>query len=519
MQSNAESAKFEACSIPIAELISQARQDNGGVLVLGGGVTGAAVAEKFSAAGIKTAIIDQAAVSPRAKALGIQIFENFNPQTQALPAAAAFAVISPGIGPNYPLPALVRAAGIPIVTELDIAFALLGMPLVAVTGTNGKTTTVTIIDAMLQASGIDTALVGNVGTPPIEFIEAQSLTAGIKDRSALVSASPALVAEVSSYQLECARTTRPRVGVWLNLDDNHLERHKTIEGYLGAKARLFEDQDPAADFSVVCADDPYCPQMIKLARGRLAVFGQAQSDEGSSSAGGGRLPFGAEIGCIISNDGTTAVFSGPGGVEKYDLSKTRLLGAHNRLNLAASICAARLAGGSCAGIQQTIESFEPIEHRIEVVSHPSLIVINDSKSTNPLASAVALSAVCGRFPDKKIVLVLGGAMKQGSWKPLAVKLSPGELGSAVSALLVFGPDREKIISNLQAECPGLKADLIEQFSKIKPAIERALILAAEGPGRVLLFSPGCASFDEFTDYTARGRYFKQQALEPVCGSK
>ena len=369
-------------------------------------------------------------------------------------------VPSPGVPADEAHLQAARAKGISIWSEIELAFRFLRGRLIGITGSNGKTTTTSLVDHILKTAGMQTILAGNIGTPLIGCVEA------MKDDTWTV-------VELSSFQLELIDTFRPNIGVFLNLTPDHLDRHHSMEVYGAAKARLFENQT-GEDAAVLNADDaattPFAPSLP-----RLYWFSRKQ-----------RVAQGAYV------RGEEIVFRQDGAEESLlKLQDIPLAGAHNVENALAAAAVARLAGASPAAIAKGVSSFAGVEHRLEFVAEIAGVrYYNDSKATNVDATRKALDAFPGR-----ILVILGGKDKGSDYtvlqKPLREK--------AILALLI-GAAAEKIEKQVSGSVALERADTLER------AVETASHAARRGD--VVLLAPACASFDQFQNYEHRGRVFK-----------
>jgi UDP-N-acetylmuramoylalanine--D-glutamate ligase len=353
-----------------------------------------------------------------------------------------------------------RGAGVTIWSEIELAYRFMRGRLIGITGSNGKTTTTALVAHILQAASIHTILAGNIGTPLLARVDEMNEDSWT-------------VAELSSFQLELIDTFRPEIGVLLNLTPDHLDRHRTMEAYGAAKARLFENQNESGA-AILNADDPgarpYAPSCPR-------VFWFSRKQEVSRGA----FVRGDEIGF---RDGRTAE-------ALLKLQDIPLLGAHNLENVLAAACATRLAGANAAQIAAGVRSFAGVEHRIEFVADIGGVrYYNDSKATNVDATLKALDSFPGR-----ILIILGGKDKGSDYtvlqKPLREK--------AILALLI-GAAAEKI----EKQIAGSVA--IERSKTLERALETASHAAQ--PGDVVLLAPACASFDQFQNYEHRGSVYK-----------
>jgi UDP-N-acetylmuramoylalanine--D-glutamate ligase len=367
---------------------------------------------------------------------------------------------SPGVPADQVHLQAARAKGITIWSEIELAYRFLKGRLIGITGSNGKTTTTSLVEHILKTAGMQTILAGNIGTPLIGCVDA-------------MNDETCTVVELSSFQLELIDTFRPSISVFLNLTPDHLDRHHTMEAYGTAKARLFENQT-GDDAAVLNADDaattPYAPSLP-----RVYWFSRKQ-----------RVAQGAHV------RGQEIVFRQDGAEEVLlKLEDIPLAGSHNVENVLAAASAARLAGAPVSAIAKGVRSFAGVEHRLEFVSEIAGVrYYNDSKATNVDATLKALDAFPGR-----ILIILGGKDKESDYtvlqKPLREK--------AILALLI-GAAAEKIENQISGSVALERAETLER------AVETASHAAQRGD--VVLLAPACASFDQFQNYEHRGRVFK-----------
>lgn len=476
----------------IKELLGSLPHSGKRVLVVGLGISGVETARFFARAGIPLVVIERSdeerytrtskfvdAIS-ELRNQGVEVvFGADGEATAEILKSVVLAVLSPGVSLESAIVGALRRRGIACISELELGMELLELPSIVVTGSNGKSTTVTLIHELLRAAGFDSHLCGNVGIPVVAQLQRQHIF------ESQPPANRILVVEASSYQLEACQSIKPRVGVFLNLSDNHLERHGTLQRYFEAKARLFANQD-SSDYAVLNRDDPMVFSLRARVASSIATFGcSASGCEGTTAS--------------IEHDGLIRVtFNGSN--EEYSISEARLIGRHNRYNMAAAIVAARLVGASREAILPALESFRPLEHRLEFIEHPGRpLFINDSKSTTVAASVAALRAVLQRFPDRSVSLMIGGLAKAGSWEPLMALLT--EHQRRFRRIICFGKDANLLASH----CRRYGLSYIQA-----PSLQEATILAARqsNPTDIVLLSPGCASFDEFSDFEHRGTVFK-----------
>jgi len=370
-------------------------------------------------------------------------------------------VVSPGVPVDAPLLVQARSLGEAVIGEIELASQFLPGPIVAITGSNGKTTTTTLTGEILAAAGMSALVGGNIGTPAISLAE---------------QAKPetVIVLEVSSFQLETIQTFRPKIAVVLNVTPDHLDRHRTLEVYADAKARIFENQR-GEDFAVLNADDPVCVTMA--ARTRVQVFWFSRQKE-------------VEQGAWV-RDGNILFRNGSQQREVMLVSEIPLKGAHNLENVLAAVCAGALMGCAPEKIRQTVVDFKAVEHRLEFAATiRGVDYYNDSKATNVDATLKALES----FPSN-IHLILGGKDKGSDYAVLNDLLR-----QRVKRVYTIGAAAAKIESQIK----GVE---VVHAETLENALRKAN--AAAQPGDVVLLAPACASFDQFKSYEHRGKMFKE----------
>ena len=375
-------------------------------------------------------------------------------------------VASPGIPPHADLMKAAAVAADRVISEVEFAFLLSSQPWIAITGTNGKTTTTALVTHLLNTAGIPARSVGNYGPPAVEAaVEA--------------SRSEVLVAEVSSFQLAHIDTFHPRVAVLLNITPDHLDWHGSLSSYAADKARVFENLE-AGDTAVIDVDDPGSRPYAQLleARGVEVVrVSLLEHHASGANAAGGVL--------VLETRG--------GPVRLVRTDELQIRGSHNVSNALAAAAAAHALGATPAALRSGLSSFEPIEHRLE----PAGVVdgaawFNDSKATNPDAVFKALTA----FPEQPLIVLLGGRNKGNDFGPLAAAVC-----ARAKAAVLFGEARGELARAFR----GAAVHVVEAVS-LSDACEAARALAE--PGDAVVLSPACASFDEFTSYEHRGKVFK-----------
>ena len=389
---------------------------------------------------------------------------HFGGHPESLLLAQHLIVPSPGV--PWDLPGLVRARrrGITVCGELEIAARELRGRVIGVTGTNGKTTTVSLIDHMLRKAGVPGKLAGNVGTPVLEIVD----DSRPEDWHVL---------ELSSFQLEASESFRCHIAAVLNVTPDHLDRHRSIEAYAAAKARILRNQEPG-DVAVLNAADAACRAMESVARGSVVRFGTPSGERVEARASRGRLLF-----------------------RGVDIAEADLpfKGVHNVENALAAVVACRLAGVSPSAISRSVGTFQPVPHRMEFVGTVQGVdYFNDSKATNVAAAVKA----CGSFPSG-LWAILGGRDKGSDFAPLAATLR-----SRASAALLVGEAATLIGRQLEGAVP------IVESGTLGAALDYAGSRAQ--PGDTVLLAPACASFDQFANYIERGREFRRLVGELKC---
>ncbi len=373
-------------------------------------------------------------------------------------------IVSPGVPLQTPELVQSRAFGLPILGELELAAHFLQGSVLAITGSNGKTTTTTLVGEILAAAGLPTLVGGNIGVPVVELIDA---------------ATPHTwsVLEVSSFQLETVQRFHPRIAVLLNITPDHLDRHGTFENYALAKERIFQAQT-SNDSLILNADNPRAAACAERAPSAVWWFSLTQPVTRGAWVADNLIHFRP-----AQNAPSEMILP---------VADIPLKGEHNVENVLAAVCAARLAGVSSEIIATVIRGFRAVEHRIEFVArHNGVEYFNDSKATNVDATAKAIAA----FPTG-IHLILGGRDKNSTYSDLEPLLR-----QRVRAVYTIGSAAEKIQSQLRGILP------IHSCETLENAVTAAS--AASLPGEIVLLSPACSSFDQFENYEQRGHFFKQ----------
>ncbi len=442
--------------------------------VVGMARSGVAAAEFLVGRGAKVTINDSRPEdslpdAARLRALGIEVIAGGHPRK--LLATTDCLIVSPGVPPKIDLLVEARAAGLPVIGEVELAARFLKGRVIGITGTNGKTTTTTLIGELLAGAGLPTLVGGNIGQPLVTLVDKAT------DQSLIV-------AELSSAQLETVDRLHVSVAVLLNITPDHLDRYGSMEEYAAAKARIFRHQGPF-DVAVLNADDPLVAPMASLTGARIIHFSTR-----------GQLPPGA--------DGIFArgqqVIHRIDGAEELLLTRADipLMGDHNLENVMAGLAAGLACGASPESMRATVRAFRAVEHRLEFVAEiDGVRFYNDSKATNVDAAIKSLEA----FPGE-IVVILGGKDKGSDFLPLVPLLR-----ERCRRAILIGAAADKIGAALAGALP------LERATTLDEAVSLAFV--GSPPGTTVLLAPACASFDMFDNYEHRGRVFKQAVARLV----
>jgi UDP-N-acetylmuramoylalanine--D-glutamate ligase len=370
-------------------------------------------------------------------------------------------VVSPGVDLNLPPFQDAIKKGVQVISEIELACRFLRVPMIAVTGTNGKTTTTLLIGDMLKKDGRKVGVGGNVGEPLILFADGREVW-------------DVLVVEVSSFQLEAIEHFRPVIAVLLNVTEDHLDRYAGFDDYIRAKARIFLNQE-REDTAILNRDDPVVMRCAEDLRAKKILFSlRKRTEEGAYS------------------DGRTIFFRRGGKEEEYSLADARLKGVHNVENMTAAVAASRLFGCSREAVEAPLRTFEGLEHRLEFVREVEGVrFFNDSKGTN--VGSVVKSLKSFSVP---VILIAGGKDKNGDLGPLK-----GLMRQRVKHLILIGEAKARMKRDLGGITETTEAETLEEAVRLG--------YGAAKPGDVVLLSPACSSFDMFRDYKERGRVFKE----------
>ncbi|MGI5822534.1 MAG: UDP-N-acetylmuramoyl-L-alanine--D-glutamate ligase [Dethiobacteria bacterium] len=380
-------------------------------------------------------------------------------------------VKSPGINPQLPLLRKARRAGIPIYSEIEIAFRFSPVPLIAITGTNGKTTTTTLTGEMLTRPGTKVYVSGNIGFPLAEAVRQATPT-------------DTIVAELSSFQLADTRYFRAQIAAILNLTPDHLDYHQTMVQYIAAKKKILCNQQKT-DWAVLNWDDPLVRKLAPFAGGKILPFSRKEKLNPGLYLQGG---------CLYLQ----GLQAGSRPQKICEAAEVRIPGQHNLENALAAAAIAWAAGVDMPAIVQALKNFSGVPHRLEkVVTVRGVTFINDSKGTNPDAAIQALRAVHG--PK---VLIAGGMHKGGDLQPFMQAVAGGQ----VKKMILLG-EAAPLLTTLARKEGFLQ---LETVPDLKTAVTRAFQIAF--PGDTVLLSPGCASWDMFNNFEERGEVFKAAVL-------
>lgn len=443
------------------------------VLVVGLGKSGVASASFLKAHGAQVTVTDSKPQEELGRQIPLLLDQGITVETgghgERTFRGQDLIVVSPGVPVDAAPLVQARALGEDVIGEIELAAHFLQGPIVAITGSNGKTTTTTLAGEIIRTCGKPVAVGGNIGTPAISLVD------GVKSDTLVVL-------EVSSFQLETIRTFRPKIAVLLNVTPDHLDRHRTFEAYTNAKARIFENQTED-DFAVLNADDPTCVDVAKRGRGKQFWFSRRR-----------------EIGNGAFLRDEYIVFCDGDSVQKImPVSDIPLKGAHNLENILAAVSVGMLLGCDPAKIRQAVRTFKAVEHRLEFVATVKGIeYYNDSKATNVDATIKALES----FPGK-IHLILGGKDKGSDYGLLNALLR-----ERVKCVYTIGSAASKIESQILPSQEG--GPKLVHAETLENAVREAALSAARGD--VVLLAPACASFDQFENYEHRGRTFKEAVL-------
>ena len=449
------------------------------VLVVGLGMTGLATARFLHHRGAVVTVTDMASeaeLAPSALELHqIGIRTELGRHCRESFESSDLIVLSPGVPHTHDLLTDAGRKGIPVIGEIELASRFIRDPIIAITGTNGKTTTTSLLGSMLAQCGMSVFVGGNIGNPLIGYVD--------RDEKA-----DWIVLEISSFQLDTIDTFRPDIGILLNITADHLDRYPDMAGYAASKSRIFKNQT-LEDIAIFNGDDPWVLSETSRIRSRKWVFnGSGALEEGARIRGKElTLSFTSCPSRKPKFPDVTEAFESA----KLDLGESRLYGRHNQENICAAVMAAVGAGGDIRQIQSALNQFRGLSHRIEFVQTVNGVTyVDDSKATNVDAVYRALESF-----QEPVILIMGGRDKGGDYGILEKVMR-----NHVKQLILLGEAAELIAAALGNLVPTVRV------SSMQEAVKNAH--QAASPGDVVLLSPACSSFDMFRNYAHRGDAFK-----------
>ncbi|MBP1961391.1 UDP-N-acetylmuramoyl-L-alanine--D-glutamate ligase [Paenibacillus aceris] len=448
------------------------------VVVLGLARSGVAAAKLFHQNGALVTVNDkkERSACPEAdelEALGISVVCGFHPES-LVHEGIALVVKNPGI--PYSVEPIRKALelGIEVVTEVEVAYQFCEAPIIGITGSNGKTTTTTLIGLMLDSAGLSPVVAGNIG---------RALTEAAPE----VTADNWMVVELSSFQLKGTTSFRPRIALLLNLYETHLDYHGSMDDYIASKAKLFENQTEE-DTAILNWDDPVCQSLLPTLRAKLFPFSMKET---------------LSYGVYYDQPSETLVYANGQGevVPIMPAREMGIPGSFNVENALAAAAAALTAGVEVGAIADVLRSFQGVEHRLELVRELNGVTFyNNSKATNAAASIKSIEAF-----DQKLVLIAGGLDRGSDYMELLPTFR-----ERIKGIVTLGQTKEKITHI--AELAGISCiQTVDTAKDAADAVNKAVQLAWQmsEPGDIVLLSPACASWDMFPSYEDRGRMFKE----------
>lgn len=444
------------------------------ILVVGLGKTGVSLAKFLHAQGAQVTVTDHKSkpeLSAQLEQLGdLPVKLDLGGHSPKTFLAQDLVILSPGVPSGLKIFDYARSQGIRITNEFEFITQFIKEPIIAITGTNGKTTTARLIEAFLKESGVTCWVGGSMGVPMTDYLRGET-------RSQVV------IAEVSSYMLELCETFTPQNILFMNLAENHLDRYRSMEDYVNAKRRIFKNTNQATT-SILNADDNAVVELARdpaVQRGRIFYFSRKASLEPQIMNIGGAVNIGKEI----------RVRTGPE-IETYDVSQIKMRGKHSIENIMAAVLTSREHGATHEAVQKVMNTFTGLPHRLEYVRKVGGVqFFNDSKATNVHAVLRALDSF-----DENIILIAGGKDTNLSYEALR-----NVVKRKVKTLILVGEAKERINRDL--------GDFSETF--LIGTFEEAVLIAYQKSriGDIVLLSPGCSSFDMFDSFEERGDYFKE----------
>ena len=438
------------------------------VLVVGLGMTGIATARFLKKMGAVITVtdiskedeLDESVAIIRELGINMELGSHENSTFEN----ADLIVLSPGVPHAIPQIQKAKDKGIDVLGEIELASKFISQPVIAITGTNGKTTTTTLLGEMLKSSGFNVFVGGNIGSPLIGYVDRE-------EKAEIV------VVEVSSFQLDTIENFKPKISILLNITEDHLDRYSDFNAYVKSKCRIFENQN-SDDTVVLNGFDPLIRKYTENINSRKLFFTARKENEEGATVNGKNIKLFYESSCK-----TPSPIS-------IDLSGTSIKGKHNIENASAACLAALSAGGTIEGIQTALDKFKGLPHRLEYVATVNGVkYFNDSKATN--ADAVARALECF---SNRVILIMGGRNKGADFDSLR-----DTVRHITKKIIAIGEAKENIISSFN--------DVVS--INTASTMEDAVCTAGDAakPGDVVLLSPACSSFDMYDDYTHRGKVF------------
>lgn len=442
------------------------------ILVIGAGKSGIAASNFLSQKGAQVELADIKSRQEFEAGLEASLNDGIKLTLGSYPSVEKgnYGMVVPSPGVPLKIIPIVKAKelGIPVIGELELAFQFASSPIIAITGTNGKTTTTTLTGEILKAAGYRTLVAGNIGLPLIGEVEKYSI-------------GDVIIAEVSSFQLETTASFKPQVGVILNITPDHIDRHVDMEGYTAAKAKILGNQT-AQDYTVLNFDDPLTNNLASICPGSVIFFSRLH-----------KLARG-----VFVQDNWIVIRWGEKSHPVLPVSELGIPGPHNLENAMAAVACCWVRGVSIDILARVLREFKGVTHRLEFVAEiDGISYINDSKGTNPDATIKALHSY-----SKPIVLIAGGRNKGNDFNGLSVLIR--EKARAVVLIGESAGDIKHAVENQGGPEVYLAGDLPEALSAARRIARR---------GDVVLLSPACASWDMFKNYEERGDLFKQAVME------
>ena len=438
------------------------------VLVVGLGMTGVATALFLKNKGAAVTVTDMAKEDELGESVAIirklGINMELGSHENSTFENADLIVLSPGVPHAIPQIQRAKDKGIDVFGEIELASKFIDQPVIAITGTNGKTTTTTLLGEMLKSSGFNVFVGGNIGSPLIGYVD--------REEKAEI-----IVVEVSSFQLDTIESFKPKISVLLNITEDHLDRYKDFTAYAKSKCRIFENQN-SDDTAVLNGDDLLIRKLTENIKSKKLFFSSGKN---------------IEEGAVVNGNNITLFYESKGKIPSpisIDLSGTSIMGKHNIENASAACLASLAVGGTLEGIQTALDSFKGLPHRLEYVATVNGVkYFNDSKATNVDAVTKALECFSGR-----VILIMGGRNKGADFDSLR-----DTVRHITKKIIAIGEAKENIISSFNDVVP------VNTASTMEDAVFKACDAAK--PGDVVLLSPACSSFDMYNDYTHRGKAY------------